>query len=200
MADVLVCYGTGEGQTARVADRLATTLRDRGHEPTVVDLGAGPPDRSVEAFDAVLVGASLHYGRHQRAVGAFVRDEREALAARPTGFFQLSLSTASDDPETRAAAAGVVDEFVEQTGWQPDRVGLFGGALRYSQYGFLTRLAMKRIARKEGGATDTSRDHEYTDWAEVAAFARDFAAFVEGRLGVTPPTSDETPSETDADR
>ncbi len=186
MAEFLVCYGTGEGQTARVANRLAATLRDRGHEATVVDLGAGPPDRPVEAFDAVLVGASLHYGRHQRPVRRFVREHRDALAARPTGFFQLSLSTASDDPETRAAAAGIVDEFVEETGWQPDRVGLFGGALRYSQYGFLTRLAMKRIAREEGGSTDTSRDHEYTDWAEVTAFARDVAAFVEGRLGVAP--------------
>ena len=191
MADVLICYATGEGQTARVAERLAATLRDRGHGPTVVDLGAGSPARPLDDFDAVLVGASLHYGRHQRAVERFVRDELETLAARPTGFFQLSLSTASDDPDTRAAAAEIVEEFVEATGWQPDRVGLFGGALRYSQYGFLTRLAMKRIARNEGGSTDTSRDHEYTDWAEVDAFARDFAAFVEGRLGVAPPEPDE---------
>ena len=194
MADFLVCYATGEGQTARVADRIATTLRDRGHETTVVDLGAGPPDRPVEAFDAVLVGASLHYGRHQRPVRRFVSEHRDALAARPTGFFQLSLSTASDDPETRAAAAGIVEAFVEKTGWQPDRVGLFGGALRYSQYGFLTRLAMKRIAREEGGSTDTSWDHEYTDRAEVAAFARDVAAFVEGRLALAP--SDEASPET----
>lgn len=197
MPEFLICYGTGEGQTARVAERLAATLRDRGHEPTVVDLGAGPPARPVEDFDAALVGASLHYGRHQRAVRRFVHENRDALAARPSGFFQLSLATASDDPAERAAAAGLVDEFVEATGWQPDRVGLFGGALRYSQYGFLTRLVMKRIARKEGGATDTSRDHEYTDWAEVEAFARDFAAFAEGRLGVAPP---QAPSETGDDR
>ena len=187
MAEFLICYGTGEGQTARVADRLAATLRDRGHETTLVDLGAGPPDRPVGSFDAVLVGASLHYGRHQSSVRAFVRDELAALAALPTGFFQLSLTSASDDPDARAAAAATVESFVEATGWQPDRVCLLGGALRYSQYGFLTRLLMRQIARKEGGATDTSRDHEYTDWTEVSAFARDFAAFVEGRLGVAPP-------------
>lgn len=98
------------------------------------------------------------------------------------------------DSKLSNLAAGNVDEFVEKTGWQPDRVGLFGGALRYSQYGFLTRLAMKRIAREEGGSTDTSRDHEYTDRAEVAAFARDVAAFVEGRLALAP--SDEASPET----
>jgi menaquinone-dependent protoporphyrinogen oxidase len=45
---------------------------------------------------------------------------------------------------------------------------------------------MKRIARDATGDTDTGRDYEYTDWAEVAAFANDFAAFVEGRLGERP--------------
>ena len=45
---------------------------------------------------------------------------------------------------------------------------------------------MKRIAKDATGDTDTSRDYEYTDWAEVEAFANDFAAFVEGRLGTSP--------------
>ena len=34
---------------------------------------------------------------------------------------------------------------------------------------------------------DASRDAEFTDWGEVADFANDVAAFVEGRLGVAPP-------------
>jgi menaquinone-dependent protoporphyrinogen oxidase len=55
---------------------------------------------------------------------------------------------------------------------------LFGGALCYRQYGFLKRLMMKRIVRDKPGnlSTDTSRDHEYTDWDEVKRFAEDFLA------------------------
>jgi menaquinone-dependent protoporphyrinogen oxidase len=34
---------------------------------------------------------------------------------------------------------------------------------------------MKRIAKKVGSDTDTSRDYEYTDWDEVEGFASDFA-------------------------
>ena len=45
------------------------------------------------------------------------------------------------------------------------------GALAYTRYGFLTRFFMRRIAKKEGGPTDTSRDHELTDWGMVARFA-----------------------------
>ena len=48
MASALVCYGTGEGQTAKVADRLASVLADRGHEATTVDVGAAPDEVAAE--------------------------------------------------------------------------------------------------------------------------------------------------------
>lgn len=49
---------------------------------------------------------------------------------------------------------------------------------------------MKRIAKEATGDTDASKDYEYTDWVEVEVFANDVAAFVEGRLGVSPPSSE----------
>jgi hypothetical protein len=42
----------------------------------------------------------------------------------------------------------------------------------------LKRWAIQRIARKAGGATDTTRDWEYTDWEDVKQFAREFHASV----------------------
>lgn len=184
MASFAVVYGTGEGQTATVADRIVETFVERGHDATAVDAETLPADFDADAFDAVCVGASIHVGKHQPEVEAFVRDNHATLADRPTAFFQLSLSSAVDDETRRAEAAGYVDTFLEDTDWAPDRIALFGGALRYSKYGFLKRLVMKRIAAGATGDTDTSQDYEYTDWGEVEAFAADFADFVEGRLGV----------------
>jgi menaquinone-dependent protoporphyrinogen oxidase len=60
----------------------------------------------------------------------------------------------------------------------PQRVRCFAGKLAYSQYGFLTRQAMRFIAWREGAPTDTQRDYEFTDWAAVRQFALDFAADV----------------------
>ena len=190
MSSFLVLYGTDEGQTAKVATRIAERLRERGHDADAVDAEERPSDLSVDDFDAVLVGASIHVGEHQPTVEEFVRANREALTARPTAFFQLSLSSADPDESRQAEAAGYVEEFVAATDWHPDRVGLFGGALRYSQYGFLKRLMLKQIAKKSTGDTDASRDYEYTDWDEVDDFAADFAAFAEGRLGIAPPAAD----------
>ena len=56
------------------------------------------------------------------------------------------------------------------------------GRLAYSKYNFIVRLLMKRIARKEGGPTDTSRDYEFTDWSRVESLAHEFATQVRARV------------------
>ncbi|ELY57055.1 flavodoxin domain-containing protein [Natronolimnohabitans innermongolicus] len=192
MATFLVLYGTGEGQTEKVATRIGDVLIDRGHEVTTVDANEVSPEFAIDDFDAVLVGASIHAGKHQPSVREFVTATRDSLATKPTAFFQVSLSSA--DEGGKAQAAGYVEEFIEATDWNPDRIGLFGGALRYTEYGFLKRLVMKQIAKRnvtEMPDADSAGDIEFTDWDEVEAFAADVAAFVEGRLGITPPAADD---------
>jgi menaquinone-dependent protoporphyrinogen oxidase len=181
MASILVPYGTGEGQTAKVADRIADELESLGHDVRTANVAEADTDLDLGEYDAVLVGASIHAGRHQKAVRKWVGANRDALARKPTGFFQVSLSSA--DAAGAAEAVGYVDEFVEATGWHPDRVGLFGGALRFSEYGFLMRAMMKFVARRSYPDVDTSHDLEFTDWESVEAFADEFSAFLEGRLG-----------------
>lgn len=179
MAAILTIYGTGEGQTEKVADRIADGLRELGHTVETFDVKGLPGDLDIASYDAVLVGASIHVGRPQKAIKRFVRAHREDLSTRPSGFFQVSLTAAIDDETHHAEAMGSVDDLIEDTGWHPDRVAVFGGALRYSEYGFITRSLMKSIAKTQTGDTDTSRDYEYTDWNEVRQFTEEFGAFVE---------------------
>lgn len=170
-------------------------LTNRGHDVSMVDVETAPDTLQIEEFDAVLVGSSIHVGKHHSAISEFVRTNRGALNSLPSAFFQLSLSSPVDDPERRAEAARYVDELLEESGWHPDKTGLFGGALRYSKYGFLKRLLLKRIAKDATGDVDTSHDYEYTDWEEVAAFAIDFAVFVKGRLAERPHSPSDGSSE-----
>jgi menaquinone-dependent protoporphyrinogen oxidase len=182
MAAFLVLYGTGEGQTAKVADRIDDALAKRGHAVTTMNIEETPHDVDLEPFDAVLVGSSIHVGRHRSGIREFLSTNRDLLNSVPTAFFQVSLSSAVEDSDRRAEAAQYVDELLEASGWQPDRIGLFGGALTYSKYGFLKRLMLKQIAKDATGDVDSSRDYEYTDWEAVDAYAADFAGFVEKRL------------------
>ena len=96
---------------------------------------------------------------------------RDALERLPSAFFSVSLA-AHDNMEE---AEGYIEEFVRETGWRPAKVGLFGGALLYTHYGFIKRHIMKKIARDKGNPdTDTSRDYTYTEWDGVKHFVEEF--------------------------
>jgi menaquinone-dependent protoporphyrinogen oxidase len=171
MTKILIAYGTTEGQTARIADHIVDTIRNHGIETQALDLGRSK-DVPLDAYDAVIVGGSIHMGKHQDDVGDFVRENRGVLERLPSAFFSVSLAAHGD----MANAEAYVANFEQQTGWHPTKVGLFGGALLYREYGFLKRYMMKRIVRDKPGdvSTDTSRDHVYTDWDQVQRFAEDF--------------------------
>ncbi|POG56540.1 flavodoxin domain-containing protein [Haloferax marisrubri] len=183
MRTILVAYGSKEGQTEKIAGRIAESLAGRGHDARAVSVADDAAGEALAEADAVLLGSSIHLGAHSKAVYGFVREHRDDIEARPNGFFQVSLSSALDDEDARAEVATYLDEFVEKSGWHPQRMAAFGGALRYSEYGFLTRMMMKRIAKDATGDTDASRDYEYTDWDEVESFVADFAEFVESTAG-----------------
>ncbi|NHN49376.1 protoporphyrinogen oxidase [Halostella sp. JP-L12] len=187
MVSFLVYYGTGVGQTATIADRIVGVLTDRGHDATGVNAVEKPADLTVEEYDSVLVGASIHGGKHQQAVTDFVTANRDALSGRPTAFFQVSMSAATE--EGKEQAAGYVEAFLDETEWHPDRIAQFGGALRFSGFGFLKRFVVKQVVKREMPGLDTSKDAEFTDWQAVEDFANDVAAFVEGRLGVPVPAA-----------
>jgi len=119
----------------------------------------------------VVVGGSIHGGRHQRAWAEFVERQALHLSARPSAFFSVSLSAGSRNAVEVDAARALAISFVRSAGWEPLRVACFAGKLAYTQYGFIKRFVMQYIARREGAPTDARRDYEFTDWKAVRQFA-----------------------------
>ena len=175
MTKILLVFHTSEGQTAKIAERVAAALRDEAFDVELHDVSGAP---GPEAFDGVVLGDSIHAGRHSRALTRYLDEHRGALASRPTALFQVSMTSANPDAEHTATAQKLIHDLEERTGCDPDLVGLFAGALVYTHYGWMKRRIMRAIARKEGGDTDLTRDYEYTDWAAVDQFARDMGTFV----------------------
>ena len=171
MAKIYIPYSTGEGQTAKIAEYIADVMRAHGHEAQTSDIGRSEGSVPGE-YDGVLLGASIHMGKHDKHAVEFVRDNRTVLERLPSAFFSVSLAAHGDMDEARS----YVEDFEQQTGWRPARVALFGGALLYTQYGFVKRHMMKRIAGNKPGnlGTDVSRDYVYTEWDGVQRFAEDF--------------------------
>jgi menaquinone-dependent protoporphyrinogen oxidase len=171
---VLIVYGTTDGMTARIAERMAQTLCRGAHAVEVVSAAVPPAGLDPGAFDAILVGASLHAGGYQRAARRFVKQHLAALHKAKSAFFSVCLAIASKDPNEREAAWSVARALPARLGWMADDIAVFAGALMFSRYGFWRRFAMTRIARKELGDVDPTRDHVFTDWEAVDRFALDF--------------------------
>jgi menaquinone-dependent protoporphyrinogen oxidase len=166
MARILVLYATAEGQTARVAAHMAARLRGAGHGVDLQETRPGIPCPELGGYDAIVVGASVHYGHHPGHLRRLLRIQHPALTSRPSAFFSVSLSV-----QEKYATA-----LLRQVAWRPDRVASFAGALQYSRYGRLKRLLVRAFAAIGGHDTDTSRDYEYTDWGSVGSFADAFAS------------------------
>lgn len=172
MSNVLIVYATGEGQTAKIARHIAATLNGAGHTTELLDAASHRTPLDLERFQVVVVGGPVHAGGYPRSLVRFVREHRRLLESVRAVFFSVSLAVLSRTSDGRAQTLQVVDAFVKRTGWRPERVELFAGALPYTKYNFVTRFIMRRIVAKEGGDVDTSRDYEYTDWSAVERFAR----------------------------
>jgi menaquinone-dependent protoporphyrinogen oxidase len=167
-------FGTTDGQTAKVAEALAIRLRFHRHNTDVVNAASAQPDPS--AYDAVIVAASVHAGGYQREIVHWVLKNSRRLNTMPTAFVSVCLGILQHEPKVDRELQTIVKAFLRSTMWQPLETKMVAGALKYTRYNFLERWLMKRIARKAGGGTDTSRDYEYTDWTDLQAFADRYSA------------------------
>ena len=173
---ILIFYGTSYGQTAKIARRMDDLLTASGETVTLVDASNQPRGLTPREFDGVIVGGSIIRGRHQKSVRRFVDVHRDALNAMPSAFFSVSGAAASPDQAARAEAWRFVDAFLGETGWHPALSETIAGAMAYTKYNPIVRWIVKRASKPAGGPTDTSRDHEFTDWAQVQRFVEAFEA------------------------
>jgi menaquinone-dependent protoporphyrinogen oxidase len=183
MKPIGVLYATREGHTERIAERISTRLHNRGFEIRIHNVRS-LANFAMDRYEAVILAASVHAGKHEREMVNFVKQHRNELERLPAAFLSITLSAAGVErtdttPDQHARFVAdvntMLDHFFEQTGWHPDLVKPVAGALLYSKYNVLVRFVMKWIAKKAGAETDTSRDYEYTDWAALDRFVDEFA-------------------------
>ena len=185
MKRIGIAYATRDGQTRKIAGHIADRLTARRVDVEVWNVGRKASDRRLNSFDAVILASSVLAGKHQPEMVNFVKQHLGELNALPAAFLSVSLSQAGVErpgitPEQLAMFSAdvqkVLSRFFTQTNWYPKYFKAVAGALLYTQYNFLIRFIMKGISRKAGGSTDTTRDHEYTDWTELDRFTEEFTS------------------------
>ena len=174
VSNTLLIYSTVDGHTRAICERLEQTLGRSGHRATLVSLDDGT-DVDLSAFDRIVIGASIRYGRHRQNVVEFIERNKSLLAGRPAAFFSVSL-VARKPQRNRADTNPYVRRFLKTIDWQPDIVAVFAGKLDYPRYGFWDRQMIRLIMRMTGGPTDPQAVVDFTDWQQVEAFGQAVAA------------------------
>ncbi|MGV3615114.1 MAG: flavodoxin domain-containing protein [Fimbriimonas sp.] len=181
MKYVAIVTSTQYGQTTKIAERIREILHARGFDAHLFsmqdkrDLTTAPAER----FDAVVIGAPVYAGRFPKTLCRWTLESVDTLNRVPCAFFSVSLNAADTRERARKEDLRLIDKFITDTGLRPKLTVSLIGALHYREYGFLKRWLMKKISASAGGPTDTSRNHELTDWDAVRRFAEAFAELLE---------------------
>lgn len=170
---VLVLYATVEGHTKKIAKVLSEEFEAKGLE---VDLTAvsDPSYCDPGTYDASVLCAPIHIGRYPSEFVDYINNWRSSLIGVPTALITASLAIASDREDERKEAEGYPEKLIKKIGWTPTETYNAAGALKYLEYNFFKRWILRRIAKSEGASTDTSKDHELTDWPALKTFAQNF--------------------------
>jgi menaquinone-dependent protoporphyrinogen oxidase len=174
MKPILIAISTTDGHTMHIGERLRGVLQSRGLGVTLKRL-ADCSAADVDASGAVVVGASIRYGKHRPHVYEFVEANRGALEGKPSAFFSVNVvarKPGKDTPEGNP----YMRKFRRKSRWTPAVQGVFAGRIDYALYGPLDRLVIRFIMWLTRGPTDPRASVEFTHWPAVDAFARRVSA------------------------
>lgn len=170
MADILIIYSTTDGHTEKICRRLQQVIEDRNNQVTLVSIDAGNPV-DLNAYDKVVIGASIRYGKHRPVVYEFIERNIHSLDGKPNAFFSVNVvarKPEKNQPETNP----YLRKFLKQIAWQPRRLAVFAGKIDYRKYNYWDRQIIRFIMWITRGPTDPGTNIEFTDWEQVENFGR----------------------------
>ena len=173
MSQILILYSTTDGHTVRICERLRSVIEAQGPRVTVKAV-ADTTAQDLQRCDAVVIGASIRYGKHKPEVGAFIAQHQAALESKPNAFFSVNVvarKPGKDKPE----ANPYLLKFLRSIAWKPQRLAVIAGKIDYPSYGVLDRTMIRFIMWMTKGPTDPTAVIEFTNWAQVESFGADIA-------------------------
>jgi menaquinone-dependent protoporphyrinogen oxidase len=170
MSQILILYSTTDGHTRSICERLQSLAEAAGHTVTLADI-AENETIDPAAYDKVVIGASIRYGKHNPKVTAYIKRHRATLEQKPSALFSVNLvarKPGKDTPEGNP----YFRRYLKRLQWKPRHLAVFAGRLDYPSYRSLDRWLIRMIMFVTGGPTDPKAVVEFTDWKKVEALGR----------------------------
>ncbi|OQY21531.1 MAG: hypothetical protein B6I35_08255 [Anaerolineaceae bacterium 4572_32.2] len=125
---ILVTYASKCGSTSEVAEAIGKVLCDKG---AAADVRPAKDVADASDYQAVVVGSAIRAGQLLPPATKFVETHQGALSRVPVAYFVVCLTMKDDTEENRRTVAAYLDPVREMV--QPVEVGLFAGAMNYSE-------------------------------------------------------------------
>lgn len=165
---ILILYASVDGQTLKISNFIADRLKENDKNVYLHDINKFKHE--LTDFDKIIVGSSIRYGVHHKAIIDFINQHKETLEAHNAAFFSVNL-VARKPEKNQSDTNPYVIKFFKQISWRPSLVEVFAGKLDYEKYPFFDRIMIQFIMWMTKGPTDSKTKIEYTDWKRVSAFA-----------------------------
>ena len=170
MANILILYSTTDGHTLEICEHLKKVIERYDNRVSLHSIGEAS-HVDLRAFDKIVLGASIRYGKHSKQVYEFIRRRVQILERKPNAFFSVCLvarKPGKNQPETNP----YFKKFLKQIPWKPRMLAVFAGKLNYPIYGFWDRQIIRFIMWMTKGPTNPETVVDYTDWDHVESFGR----------------------------
>ena len=170
MANILIVYSSIDGHTQKICQRLQQVIEQHSHQVTVVSVNE-EPELDLSVFDKIVVGGSVHYGKHSPLIVDFINKNRLILESKPNAFFSVNL-VARKPEKSIPGNNPYLQKFLKRITWKPKELAVFAGKINYPGYSFFDRLIIQLIMLITHGPTDPKAVIEFTDWEQVESFGQ----------------------------
>ncbi|NNL06510.1 MAG: menaquinone-dependent protoporphyrinogen IX dehydrogenase [Gammaproteobacteria bacterium] len=170
MANILILYSTTDGHTLEICQYLKQVIENNGNRVSLKSVDEGS-DFDMGAFDKLVIGASIRYGKHAKQVYDVIKKNQKILDSKPNAFFSVNVVARKPEkntPETNP----YLKKFLKQIDWQPQQLAVFAGKLNYPIYSYWDKQIIRFIMWMTKGPTDPETVVDYTDWKQVESFAQ----------------------------
>lgn len=135
MSKILLLFSSREGHTRKVCEyiRDAVLKHNKQLQIDVKDFHNSKPD--LEFYDCIIVGASIHYGKHHTDILPWIAQNQALLETRISGFFSINL-VARKPEKNQADTNPYLKKIMHQCTWKPDLLAVFAGRVDYPSYAF----------------------------------------------------------------
>lgn len=171
-----IFYATRDGQSRRIAERIANRLADHGISALPHDLvGVRVTPPSLAAARLVVVVAAVRYGRPLPEADQFLASYRTLRDPPQLVLLSVNLTARKPGKDTVEGNA-YLRKSIARHRLAPALALAIAGRLDYSRYGWLDRQLIRFIMKLTGGPTDPTTCIDFTPWDVVDDVALRIAA------------------------